>query len=273
LPGFLRLAEEEVNSLVTAGGTVLIMDPEIDLQMKRGECLGADPEAVHTTSILVGNCTITFFTNSTRQTTFLLATRCRRDFPTSNRGGTTSEMFTSIVSKLAHQICINNRPKTLTHVLWIMGRERSDSGTFVGTVSLVDVLGVFNEVRGPVITSSDVADHLDCSTEVARQKLGKLADQNKVDKRKTGRTTVWWETTATESEQIGEIQENVETALDGSEAADTVLAGDIDEIPENRIRATVQKLNLEGTGETQKAREDALVTIVGTSQSRVRKPN
>jgi predicted ArsR family transcriptional regulator len=73
-------------------------------------------------------------------------------------------------------------------------RERTDSGTFVETVTLDDVLGVFNKVRGPVITSSDVAEQLECSTEAARQKLTRLYARGEVDKRKTGRTTVWWHT-------------------------------------------------------------------------------
>jgi hypothetical protein len=45
-----------------------------------------------------------------------------------------------------------------------------------------------------VVTSSDVADALDCTTEAARQKLTRLYDRGEVDKRKTGRTTVWWHT-------------------------------------------------------------------------------
>ena len=73
-----------------------------------------------------------------------------------------------------------------------MPRERTDAGTFAETVTLADVLGVFDEVRGPVITSSDVADALDCTTEAARQKLTRLYDRGEVDKRKTGRTVVYW---------------------------------------------------------------------------------
>lgn len=73
-----------------------------------------------------------------------------------------------------------------------MVRERSESGQYVETVTLDDVLGVFDQVRGPVITSSDVAEALDCTTEAARQKLTRLADRGEVDRRKTGRTVVWW---------------------------------------------------------------------------------
>jgi hypothetical protein len=73
-------------------------------------------------------------------------------------------------------------------------RERNTTGEFVETVRLDDVLGVFDEVRGPVITSSDVREVLDCSTEAARQKLATLYEQGKVDKRKSGRITLWWYT-------------------------------------------------------------------------------
>jgi len=71
-------------------------------------------------------------------------------------------------------------------------RERGETGQFVETVMLEDVLGVFDAVRGPVVTSSDVAEALDCTTEAARQKLTRLYDQEKLDRRKTGRTTVYW---------------------------------------------------------------------------------
>lgn len=73
-------------------------------------------------------------------------------------------------------------------------RERDDTGQFRETVTLEAVLEVFDEVRGPVITSSDVAEALECTTEAARQKLTRLYDRGEVDKRKTGRTTVWWYT-------------------------------------------------------------------------------
>jgi len=73
-------------------------------------------------------------------------------------------------------------------------RERNDAGQFTERVTLDAVLGVFDQVRGPVVTSSDVADALDCTTEAARQKLTRLFDQGRVDRRKTGRTTVWWRT-------------------------------------------------------------------------------
>ncbi|QCS44719.1 hypothetical protein FEJ81_20770 (plasmid) [Natrinema versiforme] len=81
-------------------------------------------------------------------------------------------------------------------------RERTDSGQFVETVTLEDMLDVFDNVRGPVITSSDVSDSLECTTEAARQKLTRLYDQGRVEKRKTGRTVVYWRTD-NESPQSG----------------------------------------------------------------------
>ena len=80
-------------------------------------------------------------------------------------------------------------------------RTRSDEGQYVETVTLERVLDVFEQIEGPAITSSDVADALDCSTEAARQKLKRLHEQGRVHRRKTGRTVLWWltdeESTAT----------------------------------------------------------------------------
>ena len=107
-------------------------------------------------------------------------------------------------------------------------RERSDSGTFVETVRLEDVTGVFDDVRGPVITSSDVAEELDCTTEAARQKLQRLYDRGEVDKRKTGRVVVWWHTGGTPptpSERTGEVQGDVDTSLADDHAPEEEPAG------------------------------------------------
>ncbi|QLC35746.1 transcriptional regulator (plasmid) [Halarchaeum sp. CBA1220] len=87
-----------------------------------------------------------------------------------------------------------------------MTRERSESGQYIETVTLENVRDVFDQVRGPVITSTDVAEALDCTTESARQKLTQLYDRGEVDRRKTGRTVVWWRTTDAEenAEPVGE---------------------------------------------------------------------
>jgi len=51
---------------------------------------------------------------------------------------------------------------------------------------------VFEQVAGPIITSGDVADALDCTTEAARQKLLQLHEDGELGKRKAGRTLVYW---------------------------------------------------------------------------------
>jgi len=75
-----------------------------------------------------------------------------------------------------------------------MARERDESGKYVETVGAADVLDVFSQVDGPVITSSDVATALECTTEAARQKLQRLVDEGELARRKTGRTVVYWRT-------------------------------------------------------------------------------
>jgi predicted ArsR family transcriptional regulator len=73
-----------------------------------------------------------------------------------------------------------------------MVRERNDSGRYVETVGQDDILMTFDAVNGPVITSTDVADHLDCTTEAARQKLKRLVEDGALARRRTGRTFVYW---------------------------------------------------------------------------------
>lgn len=73
-----------------------------------------------------------------------------------------------------------------------MSRERGDSGRYTETVTLDDVLGVFDAVAGPVVTSGDVAETLDCSRETARRKLRTLEEQGHVASRKTAGRVVWW---------------------------------------------------------------------------------
>ena len=101
-------------------------------------------------------------------------------------------------------------------------RERTDDGTFQETVTLDAVRGVFDTVRGPVITSSDVSDALDCTTEAARQKLARLYDRGDVDRRKTGRTVVYWRTdSAGESGRESAVTPSEAPEGDASESQDT----------------------------------------------------
>ena len=73
-----------------------------------------------------------------------------------------------------------------------MCRERGDTGRYTETVTLDDVLSVFEAVEGPVVTSGDVAETLDCSRETARRKLRTLEEQDYVASRKTAGRVVWW---------------------------------------------------------------------------------
>jgi ribosomal protein S25 len=81
-------------------------------------------------------------------------------------------------------------------------RQRGETGQYVETVTQEDVLGVFSRVEGPVITSSDVADALDCSRETARRKLRELSEQGRVGNRETGRTVIWWRVSSKEPNPV-----------------------------------------------------------------------
>jgi predicted ArsR family transcriptional regulator len=111
------------------------------------------------------------------------------------------------------------------------GRERSDEGTFVEWVTLDAVLGVFEEVRGPVITSSDVAEQLDCTTEAARQKLRRLHERGDVERRKTGRTVVWWlaepSSVSEDGDETGDQQEQTATVEDDGREDEMKLDADL----------------------------------------------
>ena len=73
-----------------------------------------------------------------------------------------------------------------------MNRERGDSGEFVPTVTPERVLAVFDAVEGPVVTSSDVADELDCTTEAARRALEELRENGRLARRKTAGRLIYW---------------------------------------------------------------------------------
>lgn len=73
-----------------------------------------------------------------------------------------------------------------------MPREREDSGRYTETVTPDDVIEVFAQVDGPVVTSGDVSDALGCSRETARRKLRALEEEGRVRSRKTTGRVVWW---------------------------------------------------------------------------------
>lgn len=99
-----------------------------------------------------------------------------------------------------------------------MAPKRGESGEFAETISLDDVLGVFDRVEGPVVTSGDVADTLGCTTETARRKLKVLREQGVVDSRLAGRTTLWWRTDDARDEAPAAPLERITGLLTDEEA-------------------------------------------------------
>lgn len=113
-----------------------------------------------------------------------------------------------------------------------MSREREDSGRYTERVTLDDVLGVFETVEGPVVTSGDVADALDCSRETARRKLRTLEERGRVASRKTAGRVVWWMVDEREpvrginpDDSFWEFEPGVSGESDVSENVDEVLYG------------------------------------------------
>ena len=144
-----------------------------------------------------------------------------------------------------------------------MPRERTDAGTFAETVTLDAVREVFDQVRGPVVTSSDVAGALDCTNEAARQKLTRLYDREEGDKRKTGRTVVYWRT-GDSAEGAGsrpprDAEEPAQDDADLRLGKDTngAHAGVTDD---EDLRATVRDA-LAGSGDLLERRVDAILAM------------
>lgn len=74
-----------------------------------------------------------------------------------------------------------------------MPKQRGETGQFVETVTLEDVLEVFDEVEGPpVVTSADVADATGVSRDSARRKLEGLEERGEVDSRRTAGRVLYW---------------------------------------------------------------------------------
>lgn len=60
------------------------------------------------------------------------------------------------------------------------------------TVSKIDC--VFDKVRGPTITTTDVTEHVNCTRESAQEKLQQLNDRRYIARREVGRRELWWRT-------------------------------------------------------------------------------
>lgn len=74
-----------------------------------------------------------------------------------------------------------------------MPKQRGDTGQYVETVTLEDVLEVFDRVDGPpVVTSADVSEETGLSRDSARRKLETLRDRGEVDRRRTAGRVLYW---------------------------------------------------------------------------------
>lgn len=58
-------------------------------------------------------------------------------------------------------------------------------------VTAEEVLGVFDSVERPTITTADVVDVLDCSREVAWTRLNELVERGVVTRRMSGSIVLW----------------------------------------------------------------------------------
>ncbi len=90
-----------------------------------------------------------------------------------------------------------------------VSQNRNEQGRYVRTLTDERVFEAFDAVEGPVITTRDVADRLDCTQEAARQRLSELVDRGLLGRRKTGRTIVYWRT-----ESTGDADEKPESLAD-----------------------------------------------------------
>ncbi|WP_082677775.1 HTH domain-containing protein [Haloferax sp. Q22] len=110
--------------------------------------------------------------------------------------------------------------------------EREDTGRYAETVTLDDTLGVFEIVDGPVVTSGDVAEALDCSRETARRKLRTLEEHGRVASRKTAGRVIWWLVDEHEpvcgvdpDDPVWEFEPGTSGESDVSENVDEILYG------------------------------------------------
>ncbi|WP_070365527.1 DeoR/GlpR family DNA-binding transcription regulator [Halodesulfurarchaeum formicicum] len=71
-------------------------------------------------------------------------------------------------------------------------RRRNDRGQYVEQMTESEILALLDRIPGPVIATTDVAEHFDSTTEGARRKLNDLCDAGVLDRRKVGGTRVYW---------------------------------------------------------------------------------
>lgn len=73
-------------------------------------------------------------------------------------------------------------------------RERNESGRYVESVTPETVLDLFEEVEGPALTSGDVRDRYNVTTDTAKRKLQKLEQRGLVGSRVSSGRTIYWRT-------------------------------------------------------------------------------
>ncbi|WP_241431541.1 hypothetical protein [Natrialba hulunbeirensis] len=149
------------------------------------------------------------------------------------------------------------------NVLNRMPREHGDSGTFVETVSLEDVLGVFDVVDGPVILSADVADELDCSRETARRKLQALYERGDLERRKVSRRVVYWEADVT-AETMGYDETARDAPQDAGDSIEGTRTSTASSAAESTIDidAILSDIEVPGFGEKAEARKTAVRAVL-----------
>jgi biotin operon repressor len=155
-----------------------------------------------------------------------------------------------------------------------MGKDRSETGRYKETTTLDGVLGVFNEVRGPIVTSADVADELGCSRDTARRKLAELHRNERVDRRETAGRVVWWippDATADErGASAGARKVDSETGGSGRRTTEAAQNADMDAREQTGsadVSDVIGALDLPGSGKKLEARREAVRACVEALRS------
>jgi predicted ArsR family transcriptional regulator len=74
-----------------------------------------------------------------------------------------------------------------------VSRGRDESGKYTAQTGPEQVLQVLREQPDPVVTATEIAEHLDVSAETARRYLSDLHENGEVRRKQVGaRAVVWW---------------------------------------------------------------------------------
>lgn len=141
--------------------------------------------------------------------------------------------------------------------------ETSNKGGRKPRVTDEDLLDVFRTTTDPVLSTAEVSDRVPIKRRGTLNRLRALEEQGELESKQIGgRNTVWWLVEDPGSEETPrEARDAPESAPE--DRGDTTPQEDVQ--PEHTdIRAAVEELDLEGSGTTLEAREDALVEIVET---------